>query len=99
MRAPGSWNASPRSATTARSPRGAPEAWAGKNSTSAGSRKSARPSSFSVIAHSSRRLAFCHKPSRVLLVTDLWWNYPADAPAAWKFGMDRIYRPVYNGAS
>ena len=30
-------------------------------------------------------------------MTDLWWNYPADAPAAWKFGMDRIYRPVYNG--
>ena len=42
-------------------------------------------------------VVFCHKPSRVLLVTDLWWNYPADAPAAWKFGMDRIYRPVYNG--
>ena len=42
-------------------------------------------------------VVFVHKPSRVLLVTDLWWNYPADAPAAWKFGMDRIYRPVYNG--
>jgi len=42
-------------------------------------------------------VVFCHRPSRVLLVTDLWWNYPADAPAAWKFGMDRIYRPVYNG--
>ena len=34
---------------------------------------------------------------RASSVTDLWWNYPADAPAAWKFGMDRIYRPVYNG--
>ena len=40
---------------------------------------------------------FCHKPSKVLLTTDLWWNYPNDAPAAWKFGMDRIFRPVYNG--
>ena len=42
-------------------------------------------------------VVLCHVPSRVLFVTDLWWNYPADAPPLWKFGMDQIYRPVYNG--
>lgn len=51
-------------------------------------------------------IVFCHKPSRTLIVTDLWWNYPGrgdvdvEVPRSsrlWKFGMDRIYRPVYNG--
>lgn len=49
-------------------------------------------------------VVFCHKPSKVLFVTDLWWNYPRPeespanlgAPRLWKFGMDVIYRPVYN---
>jgi len=54
-------------------------------------------------------VVFCHKPSRTLIVTDLWWNYPArgedtepvvDAvplsSRLWKVGMDQIYRPVYN---
>ena len=54
-------------------------------------------------------VVFCHKPSRMLIVTDLWWNYPAsrddveggaaDVPLSsrlWKLGMDKIYRPVYN---
>lgn len=54
-------------------------------------------------------VVFCHIPSKTLIVTDLWWNYPAgrddvegaaaDVPLAsrlWKGGMDRIYRPVYN---
>ena len=46
-------------------------------------------------------VAFCHVPSKTLIVTDLWWNYPsaADVPKStklWKFGMDQIYRPVYN---
>jgi len=54
-------------------------------------------------------VVFCHRPSRTLIVTDLWWNYPAsrddveagaaDVPLSsrlWKLGMDRIYRPVYN---
>jgi len=54
-------------------------------------------------------VVFCHRPSRTLIVTDLWWNYPssADLPPGvppptkatklWKAGMDLIYRPVYNG--
>ncbi|KAH8047565.1 DUF4336-containing protein [Aureococcus anophagefferens] len=42
-------------------------------------------------------VVFCHKPSKVLFVVDLWWNYPESAPRAWKFAMDSIYRPVYNG--
>jgi len=42
-------------------------------------------------------VVFCHKPSRTLFVTDLWWNYPADGPRLWKFGMDQVYRPFYNG--
>lgn len=46
-------------------------------------------------------VVFCHEPSKVLFVTDLWWNYPAgdDVPLGsrlWKVGMDRIYGPVYN---
>ena len=54
-------------------------------------------------------VVFCHKPSGSLIVTDLWWNYPAtrddvegkavDVPLSsrlWKGGMDVIYRPVYN---
>jgi len=54
-------------------------------------------------------VVFCHRPSKTLIVTDLWWNYPgarddvdgatADVPLSsrlWKLGMDRIYRPVYN---
>jgi len=54
-------------------------------------------------------IVFCHRPSRTLIVTDLWWNYPAskadvqggaaDVPFSsrlWKIGMDRVYRPVYN---
>lgn len=55
-------------------------------------------------------VVFCHRPSRTLIVSDLWWNYPAsrvdvegaaaDVPLSsrlWKVGMDNIYRPVYNG--
>jgi len=57
-------------------------------------------------------VVFCHRPSKTLIVTDLWWNYPAsrndveggaalpeEVPLSsrlWKIGMDRIYRPVYN---
>lgn len=44
-------------------------------------------------------VVFLHKPSRTLVVTDLWWNYPSEAPAGtklWKQGMDRIYGPFYN---
>ncbi|KAG8468603.1 hypothetical protein KFE25_013686 [Diacronema lutheri] len=48
-------------------------------------------------------VVFFHAPSRVLFVTDLFWNYPAgaDVPAstrAWKWAMDRVYRPFYNRA-
>ena len=42
-------------------------------------------------------VVFHHRPSKVCFVVDLWWNYPADAPKVWKFAMDEIYRPVYNG--
>ena len=51
-------------------------------------------------------VVFCHRPSKTLICTDLWWNYPPtsgysgpEVPAAsrlWKEGMDKIYRPVYN---
>lgn len=46
-------------------------------------------------------VVFCHKPSRTLIVTDLWWNYPSDpsvpfSSRLWKKAMDFIYRPVYN---
>jgi len=53
-------------------------------------------------------VVFCHRPSRLLIVTDLWWNYPleTDLPAGvpppsmatklWKAGMDNVYRPFYN---
>ena len=48
--------------------------------------------------------AFVHKPSRVLFVTDVFWNYPDGEEAlpfgtkAWKFGMDRVYLPFYRKA-
>lgn len=42
---------------------------------------------------------FCHAPSRTLLTTDFFWNYPTDGTAAgtraWKFGMDSVYAPFY----
>lgn len=41
-------------------------------------------------------LVFCHKPSKILFVTDLWWNYPSKGPGWWKTAMDQVYRPVYN---
>ena len=46
-------------------------------------------------------VVFAHAPSRTLIVSDLWWNYPSgeDVPRSsrlWKAGMDIIYRPVYN---
>lgn len=54
---------------------------------------------------------FVHKPSRVLFVTDLFWNYPETdvgegearvqiplGTKAWKFGMDRVYLPFYRKA-
>jgi len=46
-------------------------------------------------------VVFLHRPSRTLIVTDLWWNYPAgeNVPTSsrvWKWAMDTIYRPVYN---
>mmetsp|Transcript_22568 Transcript_22568/g.29297 ORF Transcript_22568/g.29297 Transcript_22568/m.29297 type:complete len:295 (-) Transcript_22568:233-1117(-) len=46
-------------------------------------------------------VVFFHRPSKSLLVTDLYWNYPGgdDIPVGtklWKFGMDCIYLPFYN---
>ena len=41
-------------------------------------------------------VVFFHRPSKTLIVTDLWWNYPRETSRLWKFGMDRIYKPVYN---
>lgn len=48
-------------------------------------------------------VVFFHPPSKVLFVTDLWWNYPSgpDVPFGtrlWKAAMDGIYRPFYNRA-
>jgi len=43
---------------------------------------------------------FVHTPSKVLITTDTFWNYPTkDTPAktrAWKFGMDKVYGPFYS---
>mmetsp|Transcript_9707 Transcript_9707/g.29242 ORF Transcript_9707/g.29242 Transcript_9707/m.29242 type:complete len:319 (-) Transcript_9707:644-1600(-) len=44
-------------------------------------------------------VVFLHKPSRSLIVTDLFWSYPSEAPPPtklWKQGMDRLYAPFYN---
>lgn len=44
-------------------------------------------------------VVFCHTPTKTLFATDIYWNYPRDAPAKtklWKFGMDRLYPPVYH---
>ena len=43
-------------------------------------------------------VCFFHKPSKTLITTDFFWNYPKDAPVGtllWKFGMDKIYLPFY----
>ena len=46
------------------------------------------------------QVIFLHIPTGTLVVTDLFWNYPAkDVPFGtwlWKQGMDRIYLPFYN---
>ena len=54
-------------------------------------------------------VVFCHVPSKTFICSDLWWNYPGGAADVtppvevpltsrlWKAGMDRVYRPVYNG--
>jgi hypothetical protein len=53
-------------------------------------------------------VVFFHRPSSMLIVTDLWWNYPLEtdlptdvpppsmATKLWKAGMDIVYRPFYN---
>ena len=46
-------------------------------------------------------VVFMHKPSKTLFATDIYWNYPGeeDLPfgtRAWKFGMDKVYVPVYH---
>ena len=47
------------------------------------------------------QVVFLHKPSRFIIVSDLYWNYDdrasnlAFGTQAWKFGMDRIYKPFY----
>ena len=42
------------------------------------------------------QLIFLHKPSKTLITSDFYWNYPADGvepgTRAWKFGMDQLYR-------
>ena len=46
-------------------------------------------------------MVFFHKPSKILITTDLFWDYPGGAgipfgTKLWKFGMDHIYLPFYN---
>lgn len=46
-------------------------------------------------------VVFCHRPSKILFTTDLYWNYPTGtgvpfSTKLWKIGMDRIYAPFYN---
>lgn len=41
---------------------------------------------------------FYHEPTKTVLTTDLFWNYPTDTPTQtklWKFGMDVVYLPFY----
>lgn len=49
-------------------------------------------------------IVFFHKPTKSLMVTDVFWNYPDRAIAGvdvpfgtklWKFGMDKVYAPFY----
>ncbi|CAK0783545.1 hypothetical protein CVIRNUC_006744 [Coccomyxa viridis] len=45
-------------------------------------------------------VVFLFKPAKVLITSDLFWNYPGDRDVgfgtkAWKTGMDRIYLPFY----
>ena len=43
-------------------------------------------------------MLFHHVPSKTLLTTDFFWNYPSDVPAGtqlWKFGMDKVYAGFY----
>ncbi|KAK3240467.1 hypothetical protein CYMTET_49687 [Cymbomonas tetramitiformis] len=44
-------------------------------------------------------VVFFHKPTRTVFVTDVFWNYPAEAvplqTLAWKQGMDKVYLPFY----
>ena len=51
-------------------------------------------------AHVHLQVVFFHKPSRLLITTDLFWDYPGHGvpwgTKAWKFGMDRVYAPFYN---
>ena len=46
------------------------------------------------------QVIFYHVPSKTLVTTDLFWNYPdSEVPFGtklWKFGMDQIYLPFYN---
>ena len=46
------------------------------------------------------QVVFFHRPSRMLITTDLFWDYPGHGvpwgTKAWKFGMDRVYAPFYN---
>ena len=45
------------------------------------------------------QVVFFHKPSKFLIVSDFFWNYPDRGTQlgtqAWKFGMDRVYGPFY----
>eukprot|EP01023_Acetabularia_acetabulum_P054893 TRINITY_DN6259_c0_g1_i1.p1 TRINITY_DN6259_c0_g1~~TRINITY_DN6259_c0_g1_i1.p1 ORF type:complete len:258 (+),score=19.31 TRINITY_DN6259_c0_g1_i1:125-898(+) len=43
-------------------------------------------------------VVFVHGPSRALIVSDLYWNYPKDLTDGewlWKQGMDYLYAPFY----
>ncbi|BDA49772.1 hypothetical protein COCOBI_14-3920 [Coccomyxa sp. Obi] len=43
-------------------------------------------------------VVFFFKPEKLLITSDLFWNYPNQAPGGtklWKFGMDRVYLPFY----
>ncbi|KAK9904745.1 hypothetical protein WJX75_001725 [Coccomyxa subellipsoidea] len=43
-------------------------------------------------------VVFLFKPAKLLVTSDLFWNYPSQAPGGtklWKFGMDRVYLPFY----
>lgn len=41
---------------------------------------------------------FCHTPSKTCMITDFFWNWPADAPwrtRTFNWGMDVLFKPFY----
>lgn len=43
-------------------------------------------------------VVFCHRSTKALIASDLFWSYPTETPFGtkiWKWGMDKVYLPFY----